>query len=108
MFKEAYDYLPESLQETSMWYVLGVCWATGYFARSLRNKFATPDVLQWLILCTGIEFSLFIIHPIPRAIGMGLIYSVLSMVSYDLVLTQIESKIKAIVMAVTGKTPPTP
>ena len=91
---DIYNNLPESLQETTLYYIIGVCWAAGYFCRLLPAKHATPFVRQWAVLCVGMEAALYCVSPPARALGMGLIYSSLSMASYDLGLRAIETLVK--------------
>jgi hypothetical protein len=84
----SFSWLPESLRDPNLFLIVGVCWAAGFMARGA--SFVSPDGRQLVVLVIGLCFGVDLIKPTMRGLGLGLIYSALSMISYDMVISRIE------------------
>ena len=92
-----WEYLPPVLQANTVYWICAICFSVGYFCRTLPKSASTQLVRQWAILCAGLATgALLMPTSIVYGLGTGLICSTLSMIGYDLVLAQIEIKLRAI------------
>lgn len=85
------EFLPPSLQLSTLYWIIAVCWSVGYFCRNLPLPVRTDLVTRWAVLCAGMETAIWMMPASTAyALGTGLIASTISTLSYDLILGQIE------------------
>lgn len=87
-----FNNLPEVLQESPALYVTAVCLAAGFGWRKMPIKYCPDTMLFPFVYTVGLLFSLSVVEPVARALGMGLIYASLSIGGYATAMAWLENK----------------
>ncbi len=103
------SYLPPTLQISTVYWVIGYCFAVRMMCATIPDKYRTPWLTQLIVLLVGIPAAVMLFPGTVAkvyAVGTGMMGAALCVQFYDIAFTVLEKKVRAWIGVTSGPAEP--